>query len=132
MEWPKPTISMRKYDETACVNIRTHWSLVVTTRCGRDYGPTYELQVRRNAVDDDRIFVSHDASTRDPLELVTEDELNDRIFNYRAHEDVSHDAAVAFFADKVAVMTPMEAELLAHLTKHWEAFVLLFNPAYNL
>ena len=35
-------------------------------------------------------------------------------------------------AKGVRVMTAWQAELQAQLRRHWDAFVLLFNPSYNL
>ncbi len=137
MNLHKPTISLRKYDETQCINIRTHWSLVYSLRAGGSYNaaddaPTYELQVRHNAIEDSRVFISHLASERDELELLEQDEWNARILNIREHEDMSHEDAEAWLRERAAIMEPHEARIREHLNSTWEAFVLLFSPAYNL
>ena len=128
MRFNKPTISMRKDIETAFVNARTYWSLDLHV----DDGCTYELRVRHAYPEDEFLFLSHDATQRDALEVITRDEFNERVFNVRVHEDMSHEDAEAHLATKVLVMTPGEEAHLAHLKSYWSAFALLFEPAINL
>lgn len=134
MSWiteTKPMIQMSKFDESAFVNARTYWSLTFHS-AGDD--PSYELQVRHSFGDegDSFRFVSHDAAFRDPLELVTDEELANRMMQLRIHEDMSHADALDAITAKYSVMSTTEKKILDHLHRHWDAFVLLFNPAVNL
>lgn len=132
-QFPKPVISMRKFNETEFVNARTYWSL----DCNVDDGCTYELRVRHQHPEDAFTFISHDAARRDPLELVTENEKSEIIDQFIEHQDdrlgqEPYDNAEAWFETKYLVMTKGEAEILAYLRRHWDAFTLLFTPAINL
>lgn len=70
----KPTIALRKYDETEFVNVRTYWSLM--HNANHDAPLSYELRVRYNAVDNARTFVAWDMG--DTIELVTKVEYMER------------------------------------------------------
>lgn len=124
----KPIIAMRKYDEHEFVNARTYWSLTLS---GGGDGPTYEMQIRYNAVENERRLFSHDAASRDALELVTAKAYEQRITDILDHESWTRRQAESFLADKVAVMSRDEQETFDQLEAHWDAFQLLFNPAYN-
>lgn len=117
MTFHKPTISMRKENEVEFVNVRTYWSLDFN-----DDDTSYELRIKHQFPEDTFTFLSHDAARRDALELVTREQWNERVMNIREHEDMSHDDAEAWLTEhQVAVMTRGEADLLAHLRRHWDA-----------
>lgn len=60
----RPTLSLRKVDEAACVNAATYWTLTLSTTAA-----TYELRINHAAPADEFMFVRYDGG--DAWELMT-------------------------------------------------------------
>lgn len=124
-----PVIGMYQEDRTEFVNTRTYWSLTVEHN-----DQTYELRVKHQHPADVLTFLSHAADTRDARTLVTKED-----FEFDADMVYTHEDGVASLADArdrleqmgTYVMLEADAAVLRHLRRHWDAFVVLFNPAIN-
>lgn len=169
----KPTIALRKEDETAFINIRTYWE--VTAHIGRGSDERcYELRVKHAYPEDEFTFVHINRAEHDDEELVTNEEFENRRNAIAENEPLEcdrhsemtedeRDAEIDRLAEKVALppsgefawlcpeckaaslnkadailsckpvraMNKTEEKVLAELRRHWDAFVLLFNPAIN-
>lgn len=128
---PKPQITVRKDDESAYVDATKFWSLSLTARDGNDDDITYELRVRHDAKGDDFTFWSIDRGDRDDIRLYDLSEWHDYLDAIGENEGLSKQDSIAFahaHGRHLAVLH--EHEILAHLRATWDAFVLLFNPAY--
>ena len=125
-----PVIGMYQEDRTEFVNTRTYWSLSVDHN-----DQTYELRVKHQHPADTFTFLSHAADTRDTRTLVTQED-----FEFDADMIYTHEESVECLADarelletqrNTYVMLEADARVLTHLRRHWDAFVVLFNPAIN-
>lgn len=79
----KPTIAQRKENETAFVNPRTYWSLTMQDGITE---LSYELRVRHGGGDTFRLFAF---DCGDEIEIVSPEELADRIEMTAAHDEVT-------------------------------------------
>jgi hypothetical protein len=135
MTFAKPTIALRKENETEFVNVRTYWSLSLDTP-----DRTIELQVKHAAPEDE--FKVIEWTEGDQTRLVTQEEFDARVQAIVDNEHVDPTEAAdwiesggntAPFAQSMAwrVITERDVDRIAHLRRTWDAFELLFNPAIN-
>lgn len=134
------TIAMRKDDETAFVNARTYWELSMP--CADE---TLELRVRHQHPEDVFTCWSINRGERDDVRLHTAHDFEECVDAYQEHEQEnrarpghgSHERRRNARCDALntrghVVMNPIQTLAFKMLRRHWDAFVLLFNPAINM
>jgi hypothetical protein len=158
-DW-KPSLALRKVDETEFVNAATYWTLSYSVP---SHGPTYELRVNHAWPADEFAFYQWDAG--DAYEIVSQEEYAQRVAAVAEHEPQQcelHvareiDALIANEAEEprgeetcgncriasdqhalevvagqpVVVARDGQAAIRRRLIDHWTALCLLVDPEVN-